>query len=144
MILWETWIFHCTVDPANDSKLTKYFGQNQGSYSFRSWSSPWGGNASIQVVDTHMLGTVTVEIQPATVSILIQGTNIVAGTQTANNTTKSGVSRTQIGAGRIAVLAPENADFTVTYLKLRCVGYHMLLDLFYFQIMKALVNHEMH
>jgi hypothetical protein len=44
-----------------------------GKYCIRSWLSLFGGNASTQVVDTQMLGTVTVEIQLAPASILLLG-----------------------------------------------------------------------
>ena len=45
--------------------------RDKGRYCVRSWLSLFGGNASTQVVDTQMLGTVTVEIQLAPASILM-------------------------------------------------------------------------
>ena len=119
-------------DTANDTKFTEnMLARDKGRYCVRSWLSMFGGNASTQVVDTQMLGTVTVEIQLAPASILMQGTEIVAGavTQANNDATKGEVGRTQIAAGgfaaRGAALAAENADYTLTNLEFRCVRYHM-------------------
>ena len=119
-------------DAANDTKNTdNMLARDKDKYCVRSWLSLFGGNASTQVVDTQMLGTVTVEIQLATASILMQGCEIVAGavTQANNNVTKGEVGRTQIAAGGIAArgaaLAAENADYTLTNLEFRCVRYHM-------------------
>jgi len=52
--------------------------RDKGKYCVRSWLSLFGGNASTQVIDTQMLGTVTVEIQLAPASILMLGTACVA------------------------------------------------------------------
>jgi hypothetical protein len=59
--------------------------RDKGKYCVRSWLSLFGGNASTQVVDTQMLGTVTVEIQLAPASILMLGVAPVAGAVTAVN-----------------------------------------------------------
>jgi hypothetical protein len=77
-----------------------------------------------------MLGTVTVEIQLAPASILmLGGAQAAAGVTVANNTpSKTEVGRAVLGAAiaqRGAVLAPENADYTLTNLEFRCVRYQM-------------------
>ena len=94
------------------------------------WLSLFGGNASTQVVDTQMLGTVTVEIQTAPATILMTGVaQTAAGVAIADNTpTKTEVGRAAIAAAdaqRGAVLAPETADYTLTNLEFRCIRYHM-------------------
>jgi hypothetical protein len=102
-------------------------------YCVRSWLSLFGGNASTQVVDTQMLGTVTIEIQLAPASILMLGvatsaTGTADGvTVAANGPSKIEVGRTDIAAntGRGAVIAGERADYTLTNLEFRCVRYHM-------------------
>ncbi len=81
-------------DAANDTNHTdNMLARDKGRYCVRSWLSLFGGNASTQVVDTQMLGTITVEIQLAQASILMQGCEIAAGavTQTNNNVTKGEV-----------------------------------------------------
>ncbi len=60
----------------------------------RSWLSLFGGNSSTQVVDTQMLGTVTVEIQLAPASILMTGAAQAAACVTIVNNTPS---RTELG-----------------------------------------------
>ncbi len=62
---------------ANDNILAR----DKRRYAVRSWLSLFGGNASTQVVDTQMLGTVTVEIQLAPAKILV--TNLVLGADQA-------------------------------------------------------------
>ena len=104
--------------------------RDKGKYCVRSWLSLFGGNASTQVVDTQMLGTVTVEIQLAPASILMLGVAPVAGAVTvANNTpSKTEVGRAVLGAevaARAAAIAAETADYTLTNLEFRCVRYHM-------------------
>ena len=104
--------------------------RDRGKYCVRSWLSLFGGNASTQVVDTQMLGTVTVEIQLAPASILMLGAaQAAAGVTIVNNTpSKTEVGRAAIGANiaqRGAVLPAETADYTLTNLEFRCVRYHM-------------------
>jgi hypothetical protein len=103
--------------------------RDKGRYCVRSWLSLFGGNASTQVVDTQMLGTVTVEIQLAPASILMLGAEQVAAAVTAANNL---LSKTEVGRGagvaaavRGAVLPAERADYTLTNLEFRCVRYHM-------------------
>ena len=104
--------------------------RDEGKYCVRSWLSLFGGNASTQVVDTQMLGTVTVEIQLAPASILMLGAaQVAAGVTVAANTD----SKTEVGRPNIlvdigqrgAALAAETADYTLTNLEFRCVRYHM-------------------
>jgi hypothetical protein len=105
--------------------------RDKGKYCVRSWLSLFGGNSSTQVVDTQMLGVVTIEIQLAPSSILMEGAKTVAGavTQADNTPSKTEVGRDTIASGGIAqrgtALAPENADYTLTNLEFRCVRYHM-------------------
>ncbi len=50
-------------DAANDTQFNhNMLARDKGKYCVRSWLSLFGGNASTQVVDTQMLGTVTVKI----------------------------------------------------------------------------------
>jgi hypothetical protein len=103
--------------------------RDKGRYCVRSWLSLFGGNASTQVVDTQMLGTVTVEIQLAPASILMLGSEQVAAAVTAANNLPS---KTEVGRGagvavavRGLILPAERADYTLTNLEFRCVRYHM-------------------
>ena len=66
-------------------QLVHILARDKGRYCVRSWLSLFGGNASTQVVDTQMLGTVTVEIQLAPASILMKGAAQVAAAVTAAN-----------------------------------------------------------
>ena len=104
--------------------------RDKSRYCVRSWLSLFGGNASTQVVDTQMLGTVTIEIQIAPANILMLGAANVAGgvTAAANTASKTEVGRTAIAAdigARAGALAAETADFTLTNIEFRCVRYHM-------------------
>ncbi len=118
---------------ANDANYTdNMLATDKGKYCVRSWLSLFGGNASTQVVDTQMLGTVTVEIQLAPASMLMLGAAQEAGGVTAanNRDSKNEVGRGELGtdiAQRAAgvTLAPETADYTLTNLEFRCVRYHM-------------------
>ena len=117
--------FDSTKTGANDNILAR----DKGRYCVRSWLSLFGGNSSTQVVDTQMLGTVTVEIQLAPASILMKGAGQVAAEVTAANNLPS---KTEVGRGagvavaqRGAVLAAETEDYTLTNLEFRCVRYHM-------------------
>jgi hypothetical protein len=121
-------------DAANDTMSNlnhNTLARDKQKYCVRSWLSLFGGNASTQIVDTQLLGTVTLEIQLAPASMLMLGTPIVAGGVTgANNTaTKTEVGRAAIGdiAARAAntAQAPEVADYTLNNLEFRCVRYHM-------------------
>ena len=117
-------------DPALTKETDNMLARDKARYCVRSWLSLFGGNASTQVVDTQMLGTVTVEIQLAPASMLMTGTAVAAGALTfANNhPSKDEVGRDRLTADiavRGAVLAAETADYTLTNLEFRCVRYHM-------------------
>jgi hypothetical protein len=110
--------------------LDNVLARDKGRYCVRSWLSLFGGNASTQVIDTQMLGTVTLEIQLAPASILMLGTACsAAGVTVAENTpAKTEVGRQAIGtniAARGSALAAETADYTLNNLEFRCVRYHM-------------------
>ena len=119
--------FNAALTGASDNILAR----DKGRYCVRSWLSLFGGNSSTQVVDTQMLGTVTVEIQLAPASILMLGAAQVAAavTKAANTASKTEVGRALIGDGGVAqrgaTLAAETADYTLTNLEFRCVIYHM-------------------
>ena len=115
-------------DPA--ANALNILARDKQRYCVRSWLSLFGGNASTQVVDTQMLGTVTVEIQLAPASILMLGVAQanVDVTVALNTPSKNEVGRTVLGEAtglRGAALAPERADYTLTNLEFRCVRYHM-------------------
>jgi hypothetical protein len=114
----------------NDNVLAR----DEGRYCVRSWLSLFGGNSSTQVVDTQMLGTVTVEIQLAPAFILMLGVEPTAAAvvfgAAGNTPSKNEVGRTPLAAdvaqrAANAVLAAETADYTLTNLEFRCVRYHM-------------------
>ena len=113
---------------ANDPVGT-ILARDKARYCVRSWLSLFGGNASTQVVDTQMLGTVTVEIQLAPASILMLGTESVNAAVTAVHNLPS---KTEVGRGagvgvalHGGVVDGERADYTLTNLEFRCVRYHM-------------------
>jgi hypothetical protein len=118
-------------DPAGTGAADNILARDKGRYCVRSWLSLFGGNASTQVVDTQMLGTVTVEIQLAPASILMLGVEPTAAAVAAADNLASktevgrgaGVAAAQRAAGD--VLAAETADYTLTNLEFRCVRYHM-------------------
>ena len=110
--------------------LDNVLARDKSRYCVRSWLSLFGGNASTQVIDTQMLGTVTIEIQLAPASILMLGTNPTATgvTIVENTTSKNEVGRALIAAdiaARTAAIAGETADYTLTNLEFRVVRYHM-------------------
>ena len=112
-------------DPAATGINDNILARDKSRYCVRSWLSLFGGNASTQVVDTQMLGTVTVEIQLAPASMLMIGTAVAAGVLTFadNHLSKDEVGRDRLAANiaaRGAVLAPETADYTLTNLEFRC------------------------
>ena len=115
-------------DPA--ANALNILARDKERYCVRSWLSLFGGNASTQVVDTQMLGTVTVEIQLAPASILMLGIPQAAAevTVAGNTGSKVEVGRAILGAAtglRGVILPAERADYTLTNLEFRCVRYHM-------------------
>jgi hypothetical protein len=81
-----------TISNLNHNTLAR----DKARYCVRSWLSLFGGNASTQVVDTQMLGTVTLEIQLAPASMLMLGVPILVGGVTAANNT---ASKGEVGRG---------------------------------------------
>ena len=118
-------------NPAADSTLLdNVLARDKSRYCVRSWLCLFGGNASTQVIDTQMLGTVTIEIQLAPASILMLGVaSTNGGVSAANNT----ASKTEVGRAALTIdtgfrdapLPAETADYTLTNLEFRCVRYHM-------------------
>ncbi len=100
-------------------------------YCVRSWLSLLGGNASTNVVDTQMLGIVTIEIVLAPANMLILGSN-ATGYGAALDAADSLPYREQVGratvgdtANRTAALAPETNDYSLSDLQFRIVRYLM-------------------
>ncbi len=78
-------------------------------YCVRSWLSLLGGNASTNVIDTQMLGIVTIELVLAPASILMQGQKnegTAAVTLAQALPFRAEVNRTNIGAATTAIGAP--------------------------------------
>jgi hypothetical protein len=74
-------------DPAAGATglLDNVLARDKGRYCVRSWLSLFGENASTQVIDIQMLGTVTIEIQLAPASILMLGVASTNGSVSAAN-----------------------------------------------------------
>jgi len=100
-------------------------------YCVRSWLSLLGGNASTNVVDTQMLGIVTIEIVLAPASMLILGSNATGYTaDLAGNTSlpyRQQVGRNTVGATafRTAAFPEETNDYSLSDLQFRIVRYLM-------------------
>jgi hypothetical protein len=102
-------------------------------YCVRSWLSLLGGNASTNIIDTQMLGVITIELVLAPASILMLGTK--HGVAYAANLTAATNEpyRLQVGRPildgpvtfRAGVLAPETANYTLSDLEFRIVRYLM-------------------
>jgi len=115
--------------------------RDKQTYCVRSWLSFFGGTCSTNIVDTAILGTVSVEITLAPASMLMLGAPITAaGVTVANNTSaKNDVGRALLGANVTAyadqaaydaenannVLDNETADYELEKLRFTCVVYHM-------------------
>jgi hypothetical protein len=100
-------------------------------YCVRSWLSLLGGNASTNVVDTQMLGIVTIEIVLAPASMLILGSNATGYTADLAGATslpyRQQVGRGTVGATafRTAAFAEETNDYSLSDLQFRIVRYLM-------------------
>ena len=100
-------------------------------YCVRSCLSLLGDNASTNIVDTQMLGIVTIELVLAPASILMQGTkNENQAAVAVNNalTYRNEVNRANIGAATVAVgaaIPAEPASYTLSDLQFRIVRYLM-------------------
>ena len=118
--------FSATDDTLNDVV------RDRQEYCVRSWLSLLGGNASTNVVDTQMLGIVTIELVLAPSSMLILGTNATGYTAdlTAadNFVYRKQVGRTTLAAAtafRTAAFAEEAIDYNLSDLQFRIVRYLM-------------------
>ena len=100
-------------------------------YCVRSWLSLLGGNASTNVVDTQMLGIVTIEIVLAPASMLILGSNATGYTADLAGATslpyRQQVGRNTVGATafRTAAFPEEAIDYNLSDLQFRIVRYLM-------------------
>jgi len=100
-------------------------------YCVRSWLSLLGGNASTNVVDTQMLGIVTIEIVLAPASMLILGSNATGYTADLAGATslpyRQQVGRNTVGATafRTAAFPEETNDYSLSDLQFRIVRYLM-------------------
>jgi hypothetical protein len=114
-------------------------------YCVRSWLSLLGGNASTNVVDTQMLGIVTIEIVLAPASMLILGSNATGYTADLAGATslpyRQQVGRGTVGATafRTAAFAEETNDYSLSDLQFRIVRYLMPRE-FYDSIANTLGN----
>ena len=114
-------------------------------YCVRSWLSLLGGNASTNVIDTQMMGIVTIEIVLAPASMLILGSNAtgyVGALDAADSLTyREQVGRTTVGntANRTAALAEETNDYSLSDLQFRIVRYLMPPE-FYSSLSNTLGN----
>ena len=116
-------------DPGNDANNDVL--RDRQEYCVRSWLSLLGGNASTNVVETQMLGIVTIELVLAPASILMQGIkneNQAAVTVNAASSFREEVNRANIGAATAAVanaIPEEPASYSLSDLQFRIVRYLM-------------------
>ncbi len=116
--------FSATDDTVNDVV------RDRQEYCVRSWLSLLGGNASTNIIETQMLGIVTIEIVLAPASMLILGTDATGNADLDDDV--SSVFAKQVGrAGvgditkRTAAFAEEPNDYTLSDLQFRIVRYLM-------------------
>ncbi len=119
--------FSATDDTLND------VARDRQEYCVRSWLSLLGGNASTNMIETQMLGIVTIEIVLAPASMLILGTNATGnadlGDDVSSVFTKQ-VGRVAVGdvSKRTTAFAEKPNDYTLSDLQLRIVRYLMPRD----------------
>ena len=114
------------VNDANNDVL-----RDRQEYCVRSWLSLLGGNASTNIIDTQMLGIVTIELVLAPASMLIlglpnAGQDVV--TVADSLSFRNEVNRTNITAATAAVAAvipAESLDYNLSDLEFRIVRYLM-------------------
>ena len=100
-------------------------------YCVRSWLSLLGGNASTNIIDTQILGIVTIELVLAPATILMLGASAAGYTADLAVATsgpfRDEVGRTRLGAiaFRTAATAEEPLDYTLSDLEFRIVRYLM-------------------
>ena len=116
-------------DPVND--VNNDVLRDRQEYCVRSWLSLLGGNASTNIIDTQILGIVTIELVLAPASMLILGTlndgNAIV-TVGEDLPFRTEVNRTNIGADTAAVAAvipDEGANYSLSDLEFRIVRYLM-------------------
>ena len=116
--------FSATDDTLNDVV------RDRQEYCVRSWLSLLGGNASTNIIETQMLGIVTIEIVLAPASMLILGTDATGNADLAGDV--SAVFTKQVGRAavgditkRTAAFAEEPNDYTLSDLQFRIVRYLM-------------------
>jgi len=116
-------------NPNDDSKNDVM--RDRQEYCVRSWLSLLGGNASTNIIDTQMLGIVTIELVLAPASMLMLGTEnsgTPAVTVAKAKIYRDEVNRTNIGADTAAVdavIPPEPINYTLSDLEFRIVRYLM-------------------
>jgi len=114
------------ADDANNDVL-----RDRQEYCVRSWLSLLGGNASTNIIDTQILGVVTIELVLAPAAILMKGleNDGQAIVTIARNTPfREEAGRTILGADTVAVAAPipaETENYTLSDLEFRIVRYLM-------------------
>jgi hypothetical protein len=100
-------------------------------YCVRSWLSLLGGNASTNIIDTQMLGIVTIEIVLAPATMLMLGTNATGYGAALTGATslpyREQVGRTTVGnvTNRTAALERESLEYSLSDLEFRIVRYLM-------------------
>ena len=113
-------------DDANNDVL-----RDRQEYCVRSWLSLLGGNASTNIIDTQMLGIVTIELVLAPASILMEGQTNDGQAIVAVNTVlpfRNEVNRANITAATAAVpavIADEGDNYSLSDLEFRIVRYLM-------------------
>ena len=116
-------------------------------YCVRSWLSLLGGNASTNMIDTQMLGIVTIELVLAPASMLMLGTTHDAAytanlTAATNEEYRLQVGRTILPADvtfRTGQANPEPLDYSLSDLEFRIVRYLMPTE-FYSSLANSLGN----
>ena len=116
-------------------------------YCVRSWLSLLGGNASTNIIDTQMLGIVTIELVLAPASILMKSTEntgldaAIPGDHTGNGIYKDEVNRARVGATDRtgADIEGEGVGYTLSDLEFRIVRYLMPSE-FYESLANGLKN----
>ena len=102
-------------------------------YCVRSWLSLLGGNASTNIIDTQMLGIVTIEIVLAPATMLMLGSTHDAAYTADLAAATNAPYREQVGRGilgadvafRAGLAAPETLDYSLSDLEFRIVRYLM-------------------
>ena len=107
------------ADPRNLSQA-----RDKDTYVIRSWLGPFS-SASTQVIDTTMLGTVTIVITLAPASILMLGVASDTSFNTISATTSQTGRAASAQAARTGDLAPEPLNYKLSEIVLSIDRYHM-------------------